>query len=221
MRLLVWPVLSRTKTVLATVWRLLVPTAKRFTFSSDSSRRRGESEEFMSVSGISGGNSYDITSIESNISKVQSSFEQLGSDLQSGNLSSAKEDYVTLSENTPGGSSSSSSSTSSTSSTSSSSSTDPMSQKMSALGQALNSGDLSGAQKAYSSIQQDFQKGPNASNSSSSSSSAPPGMMGMGMGMGMGMMGMMGMGESLNTSSSGSSTSSTDSSSSTATASTS
>ena len=71
----------------------------------------------MSVSGISSSNLWDYAtqsiqstqsnqSNQSNWQKMQQEFQQLGTDLQSGNLSAAQSDLVTLQKDLPQGSSS-------------------------------------------------------------------------------------------------------------------
>ena len=73
----------------------------------------------MSVSGISTSNffeyDYESDSVQSQMQqKVQNEFQQLGEDLQSGNLTAAQSDLVTLQQlGAPGTSSASSSSSSS------------------------------------------------------------------------------------------------------------
>jgi len=77
--------------------------------------------------------------------KVQSEFQQLGQDLQAGNLTQAQSDFSTLSQNVSIPQHSNS----------------PLAQAFSALGSALQSGNVSAAQKAYASLQQDVeQSGP-------------------------------------------------------------
>lgn len=98
----------------------------------------------MSVSGISA-NSYLTQSLQNWQSKaqtVQSEFQQLGQDLQSGNLTQAQSDFKTLSQNLP----------------SSLQNNSTLSQAFSSLGTALQSGNVSAAQKAYTTLQQDVQQ---------------------------------------------------------------
>ncbi len=88
-------------------------------------------------------------------------FQQLSTDLQSGNVSAAQQDYSNLQKDFQtiaaqhhhhhhvGGGESSSGSSSSTSSTT---------QTLDQLGQALQAGNLSAAQQAYSSLMQEFQQ---------------------------------------------------------------
>lgn len=104
----------------------------------------------MSLSGISSSNLFSYESQNNQnqhkLQQFQQEFEQLGEDLQSGNLSAAQTDFATLQQMAPQG----------TSSTSSASS-NPLQQAFQQLGQDLQSGNVSAAQQDYSNIQQDFQ----------------------------------------------------------------
>ena len=85
---------------------------------------------------------------QSQMTQMKSLFDQLGKDLQSGNLSAAKSDYAAIKKNAPQGASQSDNG--------------PMAQmqsKMDQLGQALDSGDLAAAKTAYSAIQQSAPQG--------------------------------------------------------------
>jgi len=93
----------------------------------------------MSTSGIT-------SSMSSQIQQFQQEFKQLGQDLQSGNLSSAQSDFVTL-ENT----------LQQSVSASTSQSNNPLAQAFNQLAQDLQAGNLSAAQKDYTTIQQDLQ----------------------------------------------------------------
>jgi outer membrane protein assembly factor BamD (BamD/ComL family) len=87
--------------------------------------------------------------MSSQLQQIQQDFQQLGKDLQSGNLSAAQSDFATLEQNMP--------QTSSTSNTSTSESSNPIAQAFSQLSQDLQAGNLTAAQSDYSTIQQDFQ----------------------------------------------------------------
>lgn len=100
----------------------------------------------MSVSGISTASLYDTPSVENNFQKAQQEFQQLGQDLQSGNLSAAQSDFATLQNLIP--QSSSSTATQSNS---------PIAQAFAQLGKDLQSGNLTAAQQDFTTIQQDFQ----------------------------------------------------------------
>jgi outer membrane protein assembly factor BamD (BamD/ComL family) len=103
----------------------------------------------MSVSGISGSSffqAYNTGSVQRNrFQQFQQEFQQLGQDLQSGNLSQAQSDFATLQQNAP-------------SSSSAASSSNPIAQAFSQLSQDLQAGNLSAAQTDYSNIQQDLQQ---------------------------------------------------------------
>lgn len=98
----------------------------------------------MSVSGISS-SSFANYSAQSVRGQMQQEFQQLGQDLQSGNLSAAQQDFTTLQQLTGQSSSNPSESNS------------PIAQEFSQLSQDLQSGNLSGAQQDYAKIQQEFQ----------------------------------------------------------------
>ncbi len=99
----------------------------------------------MSVSGISTSlYNYDSQNAQNSLQQIQQTFQQLGQDLQSGNLSAAQSDFVTLQSLVPN------------SSTSSSQSNNPIAQAFTQLAKDLQSGNLSAAQKDFSTIQQDF-----------------------------------------------------------------
>jgi len=89
----------------------------------------------MSVSGIS---SSSLNSSDSLQNTIQKEFQQLGQDLQSGNLSAAQSDFATLQSLGP-----------QSNSTSSSQSSNPLAQAFNQLEKALQSGNLSAAQKDF------------------------------------------------------------------------
>lgn len=101
----------------------------------------------MSVTGISSSNflNYNPQSAQTRMQQITQEFQQLGANLQSGNLSAAQADFATLQQ------------TGAASSTSSVQSNNPVSQLFNQLSQDLKSGNLSAAQQDYASIQQDFQ----------------------------------------------------------------
>jgi outer membrane protein assembly factor BamD (BamD/ComL family) len=102
----------------------------------------------MSVSGISSSTlfNYSAQDIQSKMKQVQQEFQQLGQDLQSGNLSAAQSDFATLQQLMP-----------QNNSTSSSQSNNPIAQAFNQLSKDLQAGNLSAAQQDYTTIQQDFQ----------------------------------------------------------------
>ncbi len=98
----------------------------------------------MSVSGISSSfPSYDTQSTQN---QMQQEFQQLGKDLQSGNLSAAQADYATLQQLGP-----------QSNSTSSAQNNSPIAQAFNQLSKDLQSGNLSAAQQDYGQLQQDLQ----------------------------------------------------------------
>ena len=102
----------------------------------------------MSVAGILGSSfvNYAAQSVQSRMQQARKDFQQLGQDLQSGNLSAAQSDFAAMQK--LGLQSNSSSSTQSSSS---------VSRDFQQLSQDLQSGNTAAAQQDYSKIQQDFQ----------------------------------------------------------------
>jgi hypothetical protein len=100
----------------------------------------------MSVSGILSSSfaNFNVQNVKSRTDQIQQDFQQLGEDLQSGNLSAAKSDFSALQQLAP--QNSSSSSTQGT-----------LMQDFTQLGKDLQSGNLANAQQDYSSMQQDIQ----------------------------------------------------------------
>lgn len=84
---------------------------------------------------------------------IQSEFQQLGQDLQSGNLTQAQEDFATLSQNF-----SAANQTNTANQTNSNANNNPIAQAFNALSQDLQNGNLSAAQQDYATIQQDVQQ---------------------------------------------------------------
>ncbi len=76
----------------------------------------------------------------SKFQQIKTEFQQLGQDLQSGNLAQAQQDYTTLSQNLPA---------------STQSSNNPALQAFTQLGQDLQTGNLQAAQQDYTTVQQD------------------------------------------------------------------
>jgi outer membrane protein assembly factor BamD (BamD/ComL family) len=102
----------------------------------------------MSVAGILSSSLFDYSSqtAQSKLQQSRQVFQQLGQDLQSGNLSAAQTDFSALQP-----------STSSTGAASLLQSTSPIAQDFKQLSQDLQSGNVSSAQQDYAKIQQDFQ----------------------------------------------------------------
>jgi uncharacterized protein YukE len=102
----------------------------------------------MSVSGVSSSSFANYNqSIQPNMQQFRQEFQQLGQDLQSGNLSAAQTDFATLQQLRP-----------QANSTSSAQNNNPIAQSFNQLSQELKSGNLSAAQQDYATLQQDFQK---------------------------------------------------------------
>jgi outer membrane protein assembly factor BamD (BamD/ComL family) len=80
------------------------------------------------------------------LQQFQQVFQQLGQDLQSGNLSAAQSDFATLQQLGP-----------QNTSTASSQSNNPIAQAFNQLSQDLQSGNLSAAQQDYTTLQQALQ----------------------------------------------------------------
>jgi len=81
---------------------------------------------------------------------IQSEFQQLGQDLQTGNLAQAQEDFATLSQNFTN--------SNQTSNAANNTNNNPIAQAFNALSQDLQNGNLSAAQQDYATIQQDVQQ---------------------------------------------------------------
>jgi hypothetical protein len=98
----------------------------------------------MSVSGVSGNASqlYDSQWFQQ-LQQLRSQFQQLGQDLQTGNLPQAQTDFSTLSQ---------------TVSSSQAPKNDTLNHDFSNLGQALQAGNLSDAQKAFATLTRDIQQ---------------------------------------------------------------
>jgi hypothetical protein len=108
----------------------------------------------MSISGILN-SSYNQNQFSAVCSPYKQEMQQLSQDLQSGNLSAAQSDFATLQAafSQPAAASASTS----TASTSSSSTSNPITQAFNQLATDLKSGNLTAAQKDYSTVQQDLQ----------------------------------------------------------------
>ena len=102
----------------------------------------------MSLSGISTSSlfSYANPNVQNKMQQFKQEFQQLGEDLQSGNLSAAQADFATLQQLGP-----------QSNAVSSGPSSNPLAQAFHQLSQDLQSGNLSAAQKDYATIQQDIQ----------------------------------------------------------------
>jgi outer membrane protein assembly factor BamD (BamD/ComL family) len=99
----------------------------------------------MSVAGISSSSMFDYNtqSVQTQMQKFKQEFQQLGQDLQSGNLSAAKTDFAALEKSAPQGNSSAGANS--------------IVQEFKQLSTDLQSGNTSAAQQDYSTIQNNFQ----------------------------------------------------------------
>jgi|HubBroStandDraft_6_1064221.scaffolds.fasta_scaffold01856_13 outer membrane protein assembly factor BamD (BamD/ComL family) len=112
----------------------------------------------MSLAGISSTNYFaQQQALQNNQQQFLQEFQQLGQDLQSGNLSAARSDFTTLQQGT---------------STSSASSSNPIVQAFNQLGQDLQSGNTTAAQQDFTQLQTDLQ---NAAQSASQNASETTG----------------------------------------------
>jgi outer membrane protein assembly factor BamD (BamD/ComL family) len=146
----------------------------------------------MSIIGILSSNLFaagaapNTQSSQNNPSKFQqikTEFQQLGQDLQSGNLEQAQQDFTTLSQNLPGASQSTAASANAVAA-GATTGNNSVAQAFTQLGQDLKSGNLQAAQKDFTNLQQDVQQNssqrigghhhhhPHAETSQSSSSSS-------------------------------------------------
>jgi outer membrane protein assembly factor BamD (BamD/ComL family) len=125
----------------------------------------------MSVAGISASSAFNVSNqnVTSKREQIQQEFQQLGQDLQSGNLTAAQSDFTTLQQLVPKLSTISTSSGTTTTGTTSTSdadpattstatSSDPRVQAFTQLEQDIQAGNTSAAQQDYSNIQQIFQQ---------------------------------------------------------------
>src|SRR5216683_238127 len=115
----------------------------------------------MSIIGIlssnlfAAGEAHNTQSSQNNPSKFQqikTEFQQLGQDLQSGNLAKAQSDFASLSQDLTGAGQRS------TASTNSAAGTSTVAQAFTQLGQDLRSGNLQGAQQDFTRLQHDLQQ---------------------------------------------------------------
>jgi hypothetical protein len=111
----------------------------------------------MSVLGIASSSIFSqISSLatqQSKSQKLQQGFQQLGQDLQSGNVSQAQSDFSSLQQLLPGGQQNSGAA-----STSGAQSSNPLATAVSQLAQDLKSGNLTAAQSDLANVQQDVQQ---------------------------------------------------------------
>ncbi len=106
----------------------------------------------MSVSGVSNTNLYQTNSAKTNFQQIRDYFQQLGQALQSGDLNAAQQAFAALQQLMPNLSAGSQTQTGQQGNSQS-----QLAGDFSALGQALQSGDLTKAQDALTKLQQDMQ----------------------------------------------------------------
>src|SRR5271163_1084704 len=106
----------------------------------------------MSISGIANTALSSLLTATQSAQSGQGKFQQLGQDLQAGNLTQAQQYYATLSQNFPNAQSAT------TAAPSSANRSNPIAQAFAALSRDLQNGNISGAQQDYATIQQDFQQ---------------------------------------------------------------
>jgi hypothetical protein len=101
----------------------------------------------------------------SKFQQIRTEFQQLGQDLQSGNLTQAQSDYATLSQDFPGvvatpaaASTATALEAAATNASASATGINPVAQAFTQLGQDLTSGNLRAAQRDYVNLQQDVQQ---------------------------------------------------------------
>lgn len=101
------------------------------------------------------------TNAASKFKQFQLEFQQLGKDLQAGNLTQAQSDLVTLTQNSPflqaSAASGTAASTSGAAGSSAGVSNSPIAHAFNQLAQDLQAGNVTAAQRDFSTIQQDFQ----------------------------------------------------------------
>jgi len=114
----------------------------------------------MSVTGVSSSNlfSFDPQAGPPAAQKLKQEFQQLGSDLQAGNLSAAQADFATLQQSAPQNNTQSNTENGAQNgSTASGQNTNPLVKAFQQLATDLQSGNLSAAQADFSTLQQDVQ----------------------------------------------------------------
>jgi hypothetical protein len=116
----------------------------------------------MSIAGIASNSNLFQNSVvqqtQNRFQQIQSQFQKLGQDLQSGNLTQAQSDFSALSQELPNGGQFGASGATSAASATSSTSSSPILQAFQSLGKDLQSGNLSAAQQDFATIQQSAQQ---------------------------------------------------------------
>jgi hypothetical protein len=107
----------------------------------------------MSISGVSSRDPLQTSAAQgaqNKFQQIQTQFQKIGQDLQSGNLTQAQADYVTLSQQLPGGLQASNSTSADHTST--------LAKALQTLGKDLQAGNLAASQADFATIQQDVQQ---------------------------------------------------------------
>ncbi len=118
----------------------------------------------MSVTGIASSILSTLSGLQNQQSpfqQIKSEFQQLGQDLQSGNLNQAQSDFTTLSQNLSTvfqGETNASTTAATTAANTIAATSNPILQAFNQLGQDLQSGNLQAAQQDFTNIQQDAQQ---------------------------------------------------------------
>jgi hypothetical protein len=134
---------------------------------TERSRELEHNSPFLRVGTASSTNGALGASVGASSNPITQAFNQLERDLKAGNTAAAQQDFSTIQQDLQNGQGQTQ-----TQGTghhhhhafSSQSSTSPLAQIFSQLGQALQNGNLSSAQQAYSTLQQDFQQFASAGN---------------------------------------------------------
>ncbi len=118
----------------------------------------------MSIAGIASSSLFQnsvVQQTQNRFQQIQSQFQKLGQDLQSGNLTQAQSDFSALSQELPNGGqfgASSATTTAAPTGATPSSTSNPILQAFQSLGKDLQSGNLTAAQQDFATIQQSAQQ---------------------------------------------------------------
>jgi hypothetical protein len=107
----------------------------------------------MSISGVSSSDVFQASvaqGAQTKLQQIQSQFQKVGQDLQSGNLTQAQADFVTLSQELPSAQQAGGSTATGP--------TNTLAKSFQALGQDLQAGNLAASQADFATIQQDAQQ---------------------------------------------------------------
>ena len=118
----------------------------------------------MSIAGIANSNLFQnsvVQQTQNRFQQIQSQFQKLGQDLQSGNLTQAQSDFATLTQELPNGGQlggANANAASGTNLTAVSANSNPIVQAFQSLGKDLQSGNLAAARQDFANIQQNAQQ---------------------------------------------------------------